>query len=281
MRLRVERLNRVESTHSTRSGKVERVESPLGLNPSILTPIAAPMGCYVHAMSCLCDVAPTCHARMVSLLLCDWLMISTKSEERMGGAGSGRYPRPSGKITVDVALSLDVRALQRTGLMQPGSWFVTPWANGRAPAAVTVEVQYSAVRLHLPAEVCGVPVEIRSHLIKIESTPCHFGGHRLWFACPTLGCGRRSAILYFGRIALACRTCCELSYQSQRERAPDRALRRAQGLRRRLGGSANVLVPFPGKPLRMHWRTYEVLRQEAVQREAMYVSAALAPLGRR
>jgi len=198
----------------------------------------------------------------------------------MGGPGSGRHPRPPGKITVDLALSLDVRALQRTGLMQPGSWLVAPWATGTAPAAVTVEVQYSAVRLHLSTEVCGVSLEIRSHVIQLESTPCHFGGQRFWFTCPTPDCGRRAALLYFAGVAFACRVCLDLSYPSQRERAPDRALRRAQSLRKQLGGSASILVPFPTKPPRMHWRTYAALRSEAMQREAIFVSAASAQLSR-
>ena len=197
----------------------------------------------------------------------------------MGGEGSGRYPRSPGKITVEVALGIDVRAFQRTGFLQSGSCFVTPWANRAGLARVTVEVEDSAVRLHLPSEVCGVPVEINRHEIQLQSTRCYFGGERFWFVCPTLDCGRRVAFLYYARIAFACRTCCGLAYPSQRERAPDRALRRAQSLRRRLGGSASILVPFPARPPRMHWRTYQALRSEAMQREAMFISAASARLG--
>lgn len=194
----------------------------------------------------------------------------------MGGAGSGRYPRPPGKISVDTALSLDVRPWQRQGLIQRGQWFAAPWINGMGLSPVTVEVEDSAVRLHVPTEVWGVALEIRSHLVQLESTPCHLGGPRFWFRCPTLGCGKKVAILYFAKIAFACRACCELSYPSQRERAPDRALRRAQSLRTQLGGSANVLTPFPPKPAGMHWRTFETIRSEAAKCEAQFARAASA-----
>jgi hypothetical protein len=40
-----------------------------------------------------------------------------------------------------------------------------------------------------------------------------------------------------------------------------RALGIVQRWRRRLGGSASLLEPFPKKPIRMHWRTYQRLRQ--------------------
>jgi len=47
------------------------------------------------------------------------------------------------------------------------------------------------------------------------------------------------------------------------ERSPDnkmyRALHKAQSIQERLGGSANMMKPFPEKPKGMHWETYEHL----------------------
>jgi hypothetical protein len=56
-----------------------------------------------------------------------------------------------------------------------------------------------------------------------------------------------------------CRRCYDLVYESQRENAMSRALRRAQNIRERLGGSANMMQPFPEKPKDRHWQTYERL----------------------
>lgn len=49
--------------------------------------------------------------------------------------------------------------------------------------------------------------------------------------------------------------CDQLVYESQREKSNDRALRRAQAIRTKPGGSANMREPLPDKPKRMHWLT--------------------------
>ena len=105
-------------------------------------------------------------------------------------------------------------------------------------------------------------VELSGVRDQLAWTPCNFGGHRPWFICPAQGCGHRVAVLYGGRGIFACRHCYQLVYESQREQPHYRALRRAQAIRMKLGGSGSMAEPFPDKPKGMHWRTYERLRAE-------------------
>jgi hypothetical protein len=95
--------------------------------------------------------------------------------------------------------------------------------------------------------------------VALEWTPCNFGGERPWFICPGADCGRRVALLYGPGKYFLCRHCYVLRYESQREDKTNRALRRAQKIRKRLEGSANMMEPFPERPKGMHWSTYERL----------------------
>lgn len=78
------------------------------------------------------------------------------------------------------------------------------------------------------------------YTVSLDWTPCHFGSERAWFICPAAGCGRRVAILYGGSI-FACCHCFRLAYPSQRESAKDRATRRANKIRARLGWEPGIL----------------------------------------
>jgi hypothetical protein len=78
---------------------------------------------------------------------------------------------------------------------------------------------------------------------------------------PAVGCGRRVAILYGGGI-FACRHCYQLAYASAREDTGDRAARRADSLRARLGWEAGILNGSGDKPKWMRWRTFERLAAE-------------------
>ena len=97
--------------------------------------------------------------------------------------------------------------------------------------------------------------------VSLDWTACNFGGERPWFVCPGAGCNRRVAILYGPGRYFLCRRCYDLVYESQREYEMNRALRRTQTIRERLGGGANMKSPFPERPKGMHHETYWRLRE--------------------
>jgi hypothetical protein len=106
--------------------------------------------------------------------------------------------------------------------------------------------------------------------LQIVWTPCHLGGSRAWFLCPSQkgrSCGRRAAILYLAIDVFCCRYCLNLKYLSQSESPRLRGVARAQKVRMRLGGTGNLTEPFPTKPPGMHWKTYQRLKAKALARE--------------
>ena len=107
-----------------------------------------------------------------------------------------------------------------------------------------------------------------NYAVWLDWTPCTYGGQRAWWRCPAVRCGRRVAVLFGGRV-FACRQCHELTYRSQREAPDDRATRRAEKLRDRLGWEAGILNGNGWKP---KWRLFKRLQHE----HDAHVNAALA-----
>ncbi|PLS86813.1 MAG: hypothetical protein CYG60_05270 [Actinobacteria bacterium] len=128
----------------------------------------------------------------------------------------------SSKQTTEDYFALDIRAVKRHGLISQGA-----------------------------EEILGVA--------RIEWVSSGFGAGegfclRPWFLCPREGCARRVAILY-GRTDTeshpewACRTCLDLCYPVEREDRVERALRRSNKARAKLGPGAE-------KPKRMRHETF-------------------------
>lgn len=176
----------------------------------------------------------------------------------MGGIGSGRRYQ-GGKDTTEDSLPLDIRKLQRAGLLTPGNSFSWQWTvNDRPVASIGVRVEVETVTL-VYRSACGGEVELEDveHSIRMDRTACTYGGARHWWLCPM--CGGRVALLYGPGRYFACRRCLKLVYACQREAADDRAARRADRIRRKLGWKPGILNGTGDRPKGMHWRTYERL----------------------
>ena len=178
----------------------------------------------------------------------------------MGGFGSGR--RQGGKDTTSDMRLLDIRKLQRNGLLTPGRAFGWQWSiNGEKVSDINIRVETGCVILNYRSRSNGGEWRPSEYPVTLGWTPCHLGGRRAWFRCPARGCGRRVAILFGGSI-FACRYCHKLAYQCQRETDDDRAMRRADTIRRRLGWEAGIANMEGDKPKGMHWRTFKRLKAE-------------------
>ena len=195
----------------------------------------------------------------------------------------GRYAG-SGRATVEESRVLDVRRWRRDGLLRPGHRFSWQWSiNDEVTASIVVHVDNTAVVLKYRSRSYGEDWQDVEQRVPLAWTPCHFGGSRPWFRCDVYAngvhCGRRVAKLYGSGKLFACRHCYGLRYASQREHWGDRALRKAQKIRERLGASLS-LADFAGKPKGMHWRTYERLMVELKAAEGTTNSYVLDWLSR-
>lgn len=177
----------------------------------------------------------------------------------MGGYLSGRT---GWRAKCEGCLSIDVRRWARGNyLSRP--YFGWQWTvNGDRTSSIGVWGYADHIELAYAKDG-----ENYRYPVRLASTRCHLGGARQWFICPARGCGRRVAILYLASHYFACRRCYNLSYQSQSYSPCDRALTQAGKIRRKLNGAEGIANPFPRKPKRMHWRTYDQLREQCERYE--------------
>lgn len=190
----------------------------------------------------------------------------------VGGTGSGRQ---GGRHRCEYCLAIDVRDWQRRQLLDPpGVNFLlvqVQTRNGERLCNIRVEVEADYVVLNHMSESGVSDVEP----IELARTPCHYGGSRPWFVCPS--CNRRCAKLFFRRERFLCRVCHRLGYVSQLAASAERPRIMAQRIRRRLGmDPPNLTLPFPARPEGMPWRTYYRLRAkgERYERRALANLAA-------
>jgi len=191
----------------------------------------------------------------------------------MGGFGSGR-PSGSGKSTVESCRSIDVNRLHKEGCLLPGWSGGWEWkTDGKRVAWISVRSEENRLVLSYRFKRNDEDWQSIEEPVRIVRAPCSYGGSRPYFICPGvvngIECGRRVVKLYGAGRHFLCRHCYRLAYSSQREDRMDRTLRRANSIRQRLGGEPGMCSVFPRKPKGMWLRTYDRLRDQTFNAEAL------------
>ena len=146
----------------------------------------------------------------------------------MGGSGSTRWNWYSKRWTAEDCLSLSIFDLRRlfgapvfAQQMPTASWILWTRRDGSISSSVSVDLIWTPTsQLTLRYTPRGAAQEV-TNTVKLQATPCNYGGERWWFTCPT--CKRRVGVLFYRRAVLihgaewACRHCHNLTYTSAQE----------------------------------------------------------------
>jgi hypothetical protein len=175
--------------------------------------------------------------------------------------GSGQHHQ-SGKGKTDHYRALDIRLLQRKGMLVPGRTSTFRWSiNGNTLETIQLRAEADRVILSQINQRSDGQGPAVKYSIYLDWSGCHLGGQRAWFRCPAKGCGRRVALLYSGSI-YACRHCHKLAYASQSEAGYKRALRKVDRLRAKLHWGPGIMTIDRSKPKGMHLHTFLRLTAE-------------------
>ena len=115
-----------------------------------------------------------------------------------------------------------------------------------------------------------------SYSIRLDKTPCNYGGYRYWFRCPS--CSKRVSVLYCAG-AYVCRGCIGACYGSQLQQPIDRLFSRADAIRQRLGWQSGIAYGIGTKPKGMHSKTFDRLVNEHDRLTAKIWQQTLDKLG--
>lgn len=164
------------------------------------------------------------------------------------------------KLTTCDLQEFSIAGWQPKGWLNDGASRQQCWSrNGKLVAQINTLVRGGLILLYYQQIKHGQVTGAYSELVHLGTTPCNFGGKRIWLICPTAGCPRRVKSLFLSKAGFQCRHCLDLVYESQRENWPDRQFRKADAIRLKLGwpmGFANGLGP---KPPHMHRATFYCL----------------------
>ena len=167
---------------------------------------------------------------------------------------------------------------KRAGIAEFDGGLPRPEAEAQAFACCVSEVSAASA----PSDIIPKLTQPRLILIRgpVEGMGLKMSPRtRSYFICPGvvngIPCERRVVKLHGPGRYFLCRHCYRLAHASQSEGAWDRALRRANRIRMRLGGDPGLASLFPPRPKGMWRHTYERLREEAFEAERLADEAFL------
>src|SRR5688572_3478166 len=113
----------------------------------------------------------------------------------MGGYGSTRWSSHSKRYAVEDGYVLKMKIIH-SSLVPYWHGTITWSRNGEKVASIGYRV---IITEDIPSEIQLIYTwngKDIAYIVKLNTTPLPWGGHRFWFTCPNLNCHRRVANLY-------------------------------------------------------------------------------------
>jgi hypothetical protein len=177
----------------------------------------------------------------------------------MGGFGSGRYYRSSGRVTTEETKRIDIRYLKKQNMLRPNTKGSLSWScSGEPTGNINYTMYENTMILKFRWQRYGEDWQSVEQTIWFDRTRCNFGGERKWFSCPH--CNTRVAILYGADVRFLCRHCYQLPYASQSEGYLERLMRKSDKISARLNTDEYLECDGFYKPKGMHWKTFYHLK---------------------
>jgi hypothetical protein len=197
----------------------------------------------------------------------------------MGGLGSGGHNN-KGRRTVEGQYRLDASDLKRRGLCRTGNVSNLFWKGSDDAPGPSMQVTggEDAITLSYSWKRGDEPWQKHTERIALLHHERNFGGAETYFLCPK--CARTAKRLYGGGVRYLCRTCHGLVHSSTQERPGNRATRKNQKLRRRVGAEIGLGDEIGPKPKGMHRKTFERISEQIHAAEAEVYDDMLVLLNR-
>ena len=172
----------------------------------------------------------------------------------MGGMGSGGANRK--RPHFEGLRRIDAGYLVRHRMDRPGTYSTHSWRDNWQRPTGSMQVVGGDDVVTLVYSVRNGDAEDWRQIeerVTLTRVAKPFGGAQTYFRCPR--CSRRVATLALARQYFRCRTCVGAAYASSQEGPTDRAMRRANKLKRRLGAEPG-LDSYYWRPKHMRQRTF-------------------------